>query len=544
MKNDINDIGNLFKNSFEGYTANPSSTVWNGIKSKLWLSNFLNFGIASFNIYYAAIILSIITFTGFSIINNKSEITLDKTEEVKFESEADIRRWLICDENPQRVTSITQSQEINKPLLVDVNKISNIENTNIIEQTSFIDNSSVKQKANEKELKTNNEIIAKTINKSTTRKDVINSKNEYQDNVVKSIINSSGEIEEYKIIKDVKSVNKPIINHSTNELKTSNSILAEKTNMVKVSNNKDEDVYDTIYVTITDTIEVYDTIPYQEPKKKLKKKRKGQIEGLSVDVFTGIQNTFYSYTSDIELLRNNLNSSSSSDMSFALGTNVNYEINKWNIQTGISYMQLIEDFNYLEEISTIDTTGSFWEYHATGYSHSFDTVGYEFQIDTLNGDTFFVYVPMIIDSITTIFDSTKVYSTETNNSIKNYNIRNKYTYLNIPFMFGYSFYENKKMTLTGKIGGNIGILLNAKGKSFSVLDNKSVIDFNESNLPFIKTNFSWVVGLNMYYKIEKNLGLFIEPYFRGNLNSMLDTNHPVGLKADGIGLNLGFRFYL
>ena len=143
-----------------------------------------------------------------------------------------------------------------------------------------------------------------------------------------------------------------------------------------------------------------------------------------------------------------------------------------------------------------------------------------------------------------VYDSSRVYQTESNNSIKNYNIRNKYTYLNIPLMFGYSFYDSKKLTLTGKLGGNIGILLNAKGKSFSLADNKSVIDFDKNSLPFLKTNISWMTSINMYFKLEKNMGVYIEPYFRGNLNSMFDNTHTVGLKANAIGINAGFRFYL
>ena len=45
MKKEINDIGNLFKDSFEAYTSTPSASVWNSIKHKLWLKSFLAFSI-------------------------------------------------------------------------------------------------------------------------------------------------------------------------------------------------------------------------------------------------------------------------------------------------------------------------------------------------------------------------------------------------------------------------------------------------------------------------------------------------------------------
>ena len=547
MKNNINDIGNLFKESFEGYTTNPSPAVWSGIKSKLWLTNFLNFGIASFNIYYAAIIVAAVSFTGYSVLNNNSEIVLHDTEEASYisETETEMRRWLICDENPQRITFNTKTQEINKPLSIVENKITKSKDINLKVNNTRPNNSFDQQKVESTKLRTNNKG-----NKQIEKKSEINSQNIYKENIVALNTKLKEKKEKSRNVEDIKSENIPISNNSAIDLKTSSQhSLTDKNSRNKIA-NVDEDIYDTIFVTITDTvkytdtIEVFDTIPFQEAMKKMKRNNRNKFEGLSVDIFTGIQNSSYTYMANDEMLDMNLNSSSSSAMSFVLGANVNYEIDKWNIQTGISYMQLVEDFNYLEEINTIDTTGSFWEYQAIGYTHSFDTVGYEFQIDELNGDTFYVYVPMIIDSITPVFDSTKIYSTEINNSIISYNIRNKYTYLNIPVMFGYSFYENKKMTLTGKLGGNIGLLLNAKGKTFSLLDSKSVNDFNESTLPFLKTNFSWVVGLNMYYKIEKNMGVFVEPYFRGNLNSMFDKSLQVCLKSNGIGLIAGFRFYL
>ena len=46
-----------FKYAFNNFRINPSSNVWQRINSTLWLPRFLTFNISQFNIYYAALIL-------------------------------------------------------------------------------------------------------------------------------------------------------------------------------------------------------------------------------------------------------------------------------------------------------------------------------------------------------------------------------------------------------------------------------------------------------------------------------------------------------
>ena len=559
MKNEINDIGNLFKDSFEGYTTSPSSAVWNSIKHKLWLKGFLAFSVNSFNVYYAALIATTILFTGVSIYSNNTENTSNCNENLKIEQsgDSDSMSWLSFKKNYYRLSS--RETNTKNEIHSDNEKINNIS----IEKKNT-DNSNHKSN-NTISITDNSSAKINTEDNSTISKTVKPSSGEVKNQIIEKIekTNSTNEVQNSgeKVSREKANISSTIEdftnkNNSTVSVKSeerdSNSKLQNEnsTNPDKELLNVNEAFYDTIIVTINDTVlyvdtvEVFDTIRYKEPVKKHRKRNKSKLDGLSVDLVTGIENTSFNYLTDVDTLSASFNNSSLPALSFSLGANVSYEIDKWRIQTGVSYLQLNENFIYSEEINTIDTTGSFWEYTPTGYTHSFDTVGYQFQIDTLNGDTFFVYVPMIIDSIIMVYDSSKIYQTKTTSSIKDYNIRNKYTYLNIPLMFGYNFYNNKKLSLTGKLGGNIGILLNAKGKSFSLADNKSIIDFDINSLPFVKTNIRWMASINMYYKLEKNMGVYVEPYYRGSLNSMFDSNHLLGLKANAIGIYAGFRFYL
>ncbi len=561
MRNEINDIGNLFKDSFEGYVSTPSASVWNSIKHKLWLKSFLAFSINSFNVYYAAIITAAIIVSGITVFTDKAENTKNYNESLKVQQtrEIDSMDWLSYKNNYYKLPSSNNNTKINRVIKnKNLNSINENNTNNFIvksnsdksKKRSLANNSLSKETVidNSKSKIVNKPNIKKANKSSIEPKGKINKKDAIV-NTQKSKLNKQSIVNSQLKSADIESEN--ILMGNNEETVNGNSNLNDDiSNPDKELNKVNETFYDTVIVTINDTVlyvdtvAVYDTIRYKEPDKKHKKKKKSLFDGLSLGIFTGIENSSFNYNTNTDTLGIMLTNSTSLAMSYSLGANVTCDFDKWKFQTGISYLQLNENFNYTEEINTIDTTASFWEYTPLGYTHSFDTVGYQFQIDTLNGDTFFVYVPMIIDSIIMVYDSSQVYQTESNNSTKNYNIRNKYTYLNIPLMFGYSFYDSKKLTLTGKLGGNIGILLNAKGKSFSLVDNKSVIDFDKNSLPFLKTNISWLASINMYIKLEKYMGIYIEPYFRGNLNSMFDNSHAVGLKANAIGLNAGFRFYL
>ena len=105
MKDEFNDIGNLFKDSFEGYATSPSSAVWNSIKHKLWLKGFLAFSVNSFNVYYASLIVAALMFTGVSILTNNTENNSSCNDKVAFNdnTQPDSMYWLSYKKNYYRL---------------------------------------------------------------------------------------------------------------------------------------------------------------------------------------------------------------------------------------------------------------------------------------------------------------------------------------------------------------------------------------------------------------------------------------------------------
>ncbi len=81
MKNDKLNIDKLFTSeTFKDLEVDFSSKrVWKGINKKLFWSDFLKFSFKSFNVYYSAVIISVVSFTAITINNS----TLQNTNEPK-----------------------------------------------------------------------------------------------------------------------------------------------------------------------------------------------------------------------------------------------------------------------------------------------------------------------------------------------------------------------------------------------------------------------------------------------------------------------------
>lgn len=71
MKKDYSNIEDLFKDSFDGYQVEPSTSAWKGINGKLNLKQLLRPGLKHFNVYYLSTIVGIIAVVGVLLFNDK-----------------------------------------------------------------------------------------------------------------------------------------------------------------------------------------------------------------------------------------------------------------------------------------------------------------------------------------------------------------------------------------------------------------------------------------------------------------------------------------
>ena len=208
-------------------------------------------------------------------------------------------------------------------------------------------------------------------------------------------------------------------------------------------------------------------------------------------------------------------------VSLPLDLRVNYNLNnKFSLSTGINTASLGEKIDYnniyetnmINDSNFIDTICTFGTFHVPFYNWNTS------QIDTA------IYSVMM-DTSYWINES---YEEE---SINNYNVQNRYTYLNIPFMIGYQF-RIKNISIGLRAGGAVGFRINNSNGMYYNSNIQGLHSFKAK-----KTIYNIVTTASVGYQFKK-IELFVEPKYWFNLtNSVLKSN--IDHKYHLLGLNIG-----
>ena len=207
--------------------------------------------------------------------------------------------------------------------------------------------------------------------------------------------------------------------------------------------------------------------------------------------------------------------------SLPLDLRVSYNLNnKFSLSTGINTASLGEkiDYNHVHEnymvydSNFIDTVCSIGTFHIPYYdinTNQMDTAIYSLMMDT----------------------SYWINESYEEESINNYNVQNRYTYLNIPFMVGYQF-KIKNISIGLRAGGAVGFKINnAKGMYY----NSNIQGLHSFRAK--KTIYNIVTTASLGYQFKK-IEMFIEPKYWFNLtNSILKSE--IDHKYHLLGLNIG-----
>ncbi|MFL2565426.1 MAG: hypothetical protein ACJ0QN_06505 [Parvicellaceae bacterium] len=207
--------------------------------------------------------------------------------------------------------------------------------------------------------------------------------------------------------------------------------------------------------------------------------------------------------------------------SLPLDLRVSYNLNnKFSLSTGINTASLGEkiDYNHVHEnymvydSNFIDTVCSIGTFHIPYYdinTNQMDTAIYSLMMDT----------------------SYWINESYEEESINNYNVQNRFTYLNIPFMVGYQF-KIKNISIGLRAGGAVGFKINnAKGMYY----NSNIQGLHSFRAK--KTIYNIVTTASLGYQFKK-IEMFIEPKYWFNLtNSILKSE--IDHKYHLLGLNIG-----
>ena len=208
-------------------------------------------------------------------------------------------------------------------------------------------------------------------------------------------------------------------------------------------------------------------------------------------------------------------------ISLPLDLRVNYNLNnKFSLSTGINTASLGEKIDYYDvhenymvyDSNFIDTVCNIGTFHVPYYdinTNQMDTAFYSLMMDT----------------------SYWVNESYEEESVNNYNVQNRYTYLNIPFMIGYQFKINK-INIGLRAGGAVGFRINNSNGMYYNSNIQGLHSFKAK-----KTIYNIVTTASLGYQF-KNIEMFIEPRYWFNLtNSILKSD--IDHKYHVLGLNIG-----
>ena len=208
-------------------------------------------------------------------------------------------------------------------------------------------------------------------------------------------------------------------------------------------------------------------------------------------------------------------------ISLPLDLRVNYNLNnKFSLSSGINTASLGEKIDYYDvhenymvyDSNFIDTVCNIGTFHVPYYdinTNQMDTAIYSLMMDT----------------------SYWVNESYEEESINNYNVQNRYTYLNIPFMIGYQFKINN-INIGLRAGGDVGFRINNSNGMYYNSNIQGLHSFKAK-----KTIYNIVTSASLGYQF-KNIEMFIEPRYWFNLtNSILKSE--IDHKYHVLGLNIG-----
>ena len=208
-------------------------------------------------------------------------------------------------------------------------------------------------------------------------------------------------------------------------------------------------------------------------------------------------------------------------ISLPLDLRVNYNLNnKFSLSSGINTASLGEKIDYNDvhenymvyDSNFIDTVCNIGTFHVPYYdinTNQMDTAFYSLMMDT----------------------SYWVNESYEEESVNNYNVQNRYTYLNIPFMIGYQFKINK-INIGLRAGGAVGFRINNSNGMYYNSNIQGLHSFKAK-----KTIYNIVTTASLGYQF-KNIEMFIEPRYWFNLtNSILKSE--IDHKYHVLGLNIG-----
>ncbi len=491
-----------YASKFSDYNYIASDNVWSAIASKLWLDNFLRFSFNSFNVYYAASIITslFLVFTLLDIDKVKiNDVGLNETsttiKKVKSNNNFD---------NKEHNISTTNSNKRNNKLVINSTKEINL----LVDDSTDTSNNGKHKKG----------VAVIATNSISANEEYYKKPAKLETNTVVKYVNNyiTDTVTIFKtdtvILRDT--VFKEITKDPLSVVKSPWSIDIAYTPMfTNTSLNGPSDIINKIN---DNTSTAYNwsiglNINYK-------------INNFSVQSGIAYTNFAEKFQYSEEIIEINKHNETKYDVAGEY-TYVN-TYSEWII-TGVS------------NVPRIDTVSSSYEINHYDYNGVMiiDTI-WTYQTDTVMVSKYDSLETFHNDTITAVkYDTLDVIIIDTIKTRSFYEFVNRYTYMEIPLIVNYEIKHNKFSYIVG--GGLItGIFLNAQGKGISVDD--KVVSFKD--LPFMKLNLSGVVNAGVHYHLNPKMSILFEGVYRRNFNSIYNSSYFLEQRFNSFGLKLGIRY--
>ena len=121
--------------------------------------------------------------------------------------------------------------------------------------------------------------------------------------------------------------------------------------------------------------------------------------------------------------------------------------------------------------------------------------------------------------------------------------RNRYTYLQVPFLAGFRMLETDRLGLTVYAGPMVSFLIGKK-EAEPVIDypNARIIRIDNNTPVRVTTNWQLWLGLRLDYKISKEFSLFAEPNYKYYFQPVVNQKEEPSHNPYAIGLGIGIQY--
>jgi len=130
------------------------------------------------------------------------------------------------------------------------------------------------------------------------------------------------------------------------------------------------------------------------------------------------------------------------------------------------------------------------------------------------------------------------------NHIADDRTRNRYTYIQVPLLIGYSIYETSRFRLGFEIGPAVSFLIGSK-KAEPVVDypNGRLIKVEDNTPSRLSTNWQLWLDLSIEYQFTRNWGLSINPYYKYFITNQFQSTESGTPDSQAFGLDIGIQYF-